>query len=86
MLGLSSLRVHDARAAHHVRTCPLCFWEDDPHQSAQPENTDGVNGVSLNDGRQTYSHTGAMAPEFLSKVHPPTHDETRERNQKTQDT
>jgi hypothetical protein len=64
----------------------VCFWEDDPHQSAEPDDNDGANGVSLEDGRKAYLRTGAVAPEFLSRVRPPTHDETRERNQNTEGT
>ena len=34
--------------------CPVCFWEDDPHQTLQPDSTDGANGFSLIEGRETY--------------------------------
>jgi hypothetical protein len=62
----------------------VCFWEDDPHQSQQPDGTDGANGVSLIEGRETYRCAGAMAPEVLSKVRPPTTGEAPEHGQQPQ--
>jgi hypothetical protein len=62
--------------------CPVCFWEDDPHQTEHPESSDGANGVSLSAGRLTYQRIGAMAAVFLTKVRPPTSDEVREREQR----
>ncbi|WP_198674015.1 CPCC family cysteine-rich protein [Chitinophaga alhagiae] len=27
--------------------CPICFWEDDPHQFSEPDYQGGRTGVSL---------------------------------------
>jgi hypothetical protein len=34
--------------------CPVCFWEDDPDQTADPVSSDGANGASLTEARSTY--------------------------------
>ena len=26
--------------------CPVCFWEDDPHQTELPDSVDGANGIA----------------------------------------
>lgn len=55
--------------------CPVCFWEDDPHQAEDPTSSDGANGVSLTEARSTYLRIGAMDAVFLTKVRVPTVDE-----------
>ncbi|WP_419795509.1 CPCC family cysteine-rich protein, partial [Staphylococcus haemolyticus] len=34
--------------------CPVCFWEDDPGQSAQPWSAHGANGISLVEAQREY--------------------------------
>jgi len=58
--------------------CPVCFWEDDPHQAEQPDESDGANGLILTKARATYRRIGAISPEFLSKVRSPMTNELRE--------
>ena len=59
--------------------CPVCFWEDDPHQTADPASSDRANGVALTEARSTYLRIGAMSAEFLTMVGAPTADEVLER-------
>jgi hypothetical protein len=58
--------------------CPVCFWEDDPHQTVDPTSSDGANRVSLTKARSTYLRIGAMDAVFLSKVRAATAEETPE--------
>ena len=58
--------------------CPVCFWEDDPHQAQRPNSPDGPNNISLVDAQQTYLRSGAMHPEFLSRVRHAKRDEPRD--------
>ena len=32
--------------------CKICFWEDDPGQSAHPDDDDGANSICLNRYRE----------------------------------
>lgn len=48
--------------------CPVCFWEDDPNQSGQPDSERGANGKSLIESQQTCLSIGAMDRSFLRKV------------------
>ena len=57
--------------------CPVCFWEDDPRESRDPNFALGANGVSVVKAQQTYLRSGAMHPSFLDKVRPPRPDEAR---------
>ena len=59
--------------------CTVCFWEDDPHQTADPASSNGANGVALTEARSTYLRIGAMSAEFLTKVRAPTADEEPKR-------
>ncbi|MET2523849.1 CPCC family cysteine-rich protein [Ralstonia pseudosolanacearum] len=34
--------------------CPICLWEDDPTQSAEPEHEGGANGRSLIEARRQW--------------------------------
>lgn len=55
--------------------CPVCFWEDDPHQTDDPRSSNGANGVSLVVAQQTYLACGAMHPAL--RVRQPTADQRR---------
>jgi len=35
-------------------SCPVCLWEDDPVQSADPKYAGGANQLSLEEARQKY--------------------------------
>lgn len=58
--------------------CPVCYWEDDPHQANQPKSPDGANAVSLIAGQRAYARMGAMADVFRTKVRQPRKDEGRD--------
>ncbi|WP_040152395.1 MULTISPECIES: CPCC family cysteine-rich protein [Photorhabdus] len=34
--------------------CPICNWEDDPVQSADPHFSGGANSMSLEDAKKLY--------------------------------
>jgi hypothetical protein len=55
--------------------CPVCYWEDDPVQFADPTYAGGANQVSLLEARKNYVEFGACEKEFLPYVRQPTADE-----------
>jgi len=55
--------------------CPVCFWEDDAVQFADPDATGGANDVSLREARANFAAFGASDRRFLDKVRPPEADE-----------
>ena len=55
--------------------CPVCFWEDDPVQNEDPQNSGGANSLSLEQARRNYIEMGASQREFLNKIRPPTPEE-----------
>jgi hypothetical protein len=57
--------------------CPVCYWEDDPVQFADPSYAGGANRVSLAQARQNFLDLGAVSPEFVSNVRPPRDEEKR---------
>ena len=48
--------------------CPVCFWEYDPVQNADPEYAGGANDLSLKECRENYTKIGACEERFLTKV------------------
>ncbi len=57
--------------------CPVCWWEDDDAQAADPTLRGGANEVSLNEAAANYASIGVADPRFASRVRPPTPDERR---------
>ncbi len=55
--------------------CPVCFWEDDPIQFADPSFEGGANRPSLNQAREYYKQIGACDPRDKEYVRPSTKDE-----------
>lgn len=51
--------------------CPVCYWEDDPVQFAEPSLPSGANIVPLAEARRNFLGCGAASPEFLCSVRPP---------------
>jgi hypothetical protein len=51
--------------------CPICFWEDDPVQAADPWFAGGANKPSLAEAQRNYSEFGAMERRFLKNVRRP---------------
>lgn len=48
--------------------CPVCFWEDDPFQFANPTMENGANHVSLAAARINYKHFSACDTEMKKYV------------------
>jgi hypothetical protein len=55
--------------------CPVCYWEDDPVQFADPAYAGGANKLSLLAARKNYVDFGASDPEFVKEVRLPRPDE-----------
>jgi hypothetical protein len=55
--------------------CLVCFWEDDPSQSADPDSPGGANTVSLNTAKQNFVALGASEQRFVGDVRKPRPDE-----------
>jgi hypothetical protein len=55
--------------------CPVCFWEDDPHQFRHPDSAAGANAISLHRARANYRALGASEAQFRDHVRPPTPEE-----------
>lgn len=57
--------------------CPVCWWEDDGHDDADPDVVrGGPNGdLSLARARGNYREVGASDPRFVTNVRKPTPDE-----------
>jgi Cysteine-rich CPCC len=51
--------------------CPVCFWEDDPGQLADPTYRGGANIPSLIEARENFQRFGAMEERFQGNVRPP---------------
>jgi hypothetical protein len=51
--------------------CPICFWEDDPVQAADPWFPGGANRPNLADAQRNYADFGAMEQRFVPKVRRP---------------
>ncbi len=51
--------------------CLVCFWEDDPSQSADPNSAGGANTVSLNTAKKNYTEFGASEKGFIEDVRKP---------------
>ncbi len=51
--------------------CPVCFWENDPWQAKEPEETGGANGVSLKQARENFVAFGVCEERFAEKVRKP---------------
>lgn len=55
--------------------CPVCYWEDDPFQSVNPDQEGMANSVSLNQARINYKKFGACQEDMIKYVRPPKKDE-----------
>ena len=57
--------------------CPICFWEDDPVQIADPWYEGGANKPSLVESQRNYAKLGAMEACFVCRVRKPGGDDVR---------
>ena len=55
--------------------CPVCNWEDDPVQLADPELQGGANEQSLNEARQNFKVFKASARKYIDDVRDPLNSE-----------
>jgi hypothetical protein len=55
--------------------CPVCYWEDDPVQFADPTFAGGANEPSLERARKNFLVFGANAWRDQRHVRPPRDDE-----------
>ncbi|MBP0990065.1 MAG: hydrolase [Oscillospiraceae bacterium] len=55
--------------------CPVCFWEDDPIQSANPNYSEGSNCIALTKARINFLKYGAIKQELADKTRKPNDDE-----------
>lgn len=55
--------------------CPVCFWEDDPFQSENPDLEGMANTVSLNQAQKNYKKFGACKEDMIKYVRTPNKDE-----------
>ena len=58
----------DKKVEGNYEICPVCFWEDDPIQMADPLYEGGANKVSLMQARRNYSEFGACEKEMIPHV------------------
>ena len=55
--------------------CPVCRWEDDPIQFADPSYRGGANSESLTEARENFRSFGASSLRDKPNTRPPTEDE-----------
>ena len=55
--------------------CPVCYWEDDNVQAADPTFEGGANSMSLEQARRNFAEYGAISREALGRVRKPLPDE-----------
>ena len=58
--------------------CPVCYWEDDPIQLADPDYEGGSNGVSLRQGQKNFQEFGACVRVMVKNSRKPNPDEARD--------
>jgi hypothetical protein len=60
--------------------CPVCYWEDDPVQEADPWFEGGANHPSLFVAQSNYKKYGAMEQRFRGSVRPVTSGDIKDQN------
>ena len=55
----------------NYEVCPVCFWEDDAVQNADPEYEGGTNRVSLSEARGKYIRIGDCEKRSVGSVRSP---------------
>ncbi len=68
---------YDHRPNGDFDICPVCFWEDDAVQSADPSFAGGANKVSLAEARENFLSFGACDEASKEHVRAPFEDEKR---------
>jgi hypothetical protein len=73
------------RADSFYDLCPVCFWETDPYQLANPDLAGGANEPSLTEAQQNFILFGACEKEDVHKTRMPLADEIKDENWQTFD-
>jgi Cysteine-rich CPCC len=73
------------RADTFYDLCPVCFWETDPYQLANPTYKGGANVPSLAEAQQNFILFGACEKEDVPKTRMPFEDEIKDVNFQTFD-
>jgi hypothetical protein len=60
--------------------CPVCFWETDPYQLANPHYKGGANAPSLAEAQQNFILFGACEKDDVPKTRMPFADEIKDEN------
>lgn len=60
--------------------CPICFWENDPVQLADPWFAGGANVPNLVDAQQSFLRIGATEERFTGNVRGPTANDRKDPN------
>jgi hypothetical protein len=55
--------------------CPVCWWEDDGVQFADPDYTGGANKPSLHQARESYRQIGVSKDRHRARARPPSQEE-----------
>jgi len=63
--------------------CPICFWEDDPVQEADPWFEGGANTPSLYAAQKNYKSFGAMEERHIPNIRPAKESDERDSNWRT---
>jgi hypothetical protein len=58
--------------------CPICYWEDDNVQLADPDRAGGANAVSLREAQRNFAEYGASELRFRSCVRRPAPGDVRD--------
>lgn len=58
-------------APGYYEVCPVCYWEDDPLQTREPDSFAGSNHVSLNAARTNFAAFGACEERYKAAVRKP---------------
>ena len=51
--------------------CSVCYWEDDPFQSKDPNLEGFANRVSLNQAKENFKKFGAVEERLVEFARPP---------------
>lgn len=60
--------------------CPVCYWEDDDAQFADPEYSGGANGMSLVEARHNFTIFGAVSQDLAKMTRQPFAEESPSRD------
>ena len=68
-------KTFDAYDRGNYIICPVCFWEDDPVQTKDPDFGGGANSISLKEAQRNFIAFGASRIDMIKNVRKPKDDE-----------